>query len=265
MQSNSDVLDSLPTDQRLLGRTAIVTGSTSGIGEAIARVLAASGAVVVVHGRDIDRARAVVGSIGAAGGVAHAVQADLGGEYAELRAFAAAATDALGGRVDILINNAGIYPVLPTSALADDDLDAVLAVNVRAPHVLVAELAPSMAERGSGAIVNIGSWMARVGIPAGAAYTASKAALEQMTRTWAAEFGPRGVHVNTVSPGATATPGNAAAEEALARMTEATVAGVPVRPVDVAYAVRFLVSDEAAFVHGAVFDVDGGIASARLG
>ncbi len=264
MQSNDEVLSSLPIDHRLAGRTAVVTGSTSGIGEAIARVLAASGATVVVTGRDVPRAKAVVDTITAAGGSAHPVQADLAGSYDDLRAFARAAADTLGGSVDILVNNAGVYPVLPTALLADADLDAVLATNIRAPHVLVAELVPAMAERGSGAIVNIGSWMSRVGIPAGAMYTASKAAIEQMTRTWAAEFGPRGVHVNSVAPGATATPGNAAATEALNAMAANTVAGVPVRPVDIAYAVRYLVSDEAAFVHGTVIDVDGGIASTRI-
>jgi 3-oxoacyl-[acyl-carrier protein] reductase len=122
-----------------------------------------------------------------------------------------------------------------------------------------------MAARGSGAIVNIGSWMSRVGIPIGAMYTASKAALEQMTRTWSAEYGPRGVNVNTVAPGATATPGNAADAEVLNAMTAATVAGVPVRPVDIAFAVRFLVSTESSFAHGTVLDIDGGIANTRLG
>jgi len=265
MQSNQEAFQSLTSDARLAGRTAIVTGSSSGIGEAIARVLAASGAEVVVSGRDIARSQAVVDVIASAGGTAHAVPADLSGSYAEIRKFAATATAALGGRVDILVNNAGVYPVLPTSMLADDDLDAVLATNIRAPHVLVAELAPAMAERGTGAIVNIGSWMSRVGIPAGAAYTASKAALEQMTRTWSAEFGPHGVNVNTVAPGATATPGNAAAADSLAEMTKGTVAGTPVRPIDIAFAVRFLVSDEASFAHGTVLDIDGGIANVRVG
>ena len=265
MQSNEEVLQSLVPDTRLAGRTAVVTGSTSGIGAAIARVLASSGAEVVVSGRDEARARVVVDQITAAGGTAHAVPADLAGSAAGIRRFAVDATAALGGRVDVLVNNAGIYPVGPTSALADDDLDAVLAVNVRAPHVLVGELAPAMAERGSGAVVNIGSWMSRVGVPFGAAYTASKAAVEQMTRTWAAEHGPRGVRVNSVAPGVTATPGNASDAAVLDAMTATTVAGVPVRPVDIAFAVRFLVSDEAAFVHGALLDVDGGIGSTRLG
>jgi NAD(P)-dependent dehydrogenase (short-subunit alcohol dehydrogenase family) len=96
-------------------------------------------------------------------------------------------------------------------------------------------------------------------------YTATKAALEQLTRAWAAEYGPRGVRVNTVAPGATATPGNAEAAAVLDRMTAGTVAGRPVRPVDVAFAVRWLCTEEAAFVHGTVVDVDGGITATRLG
>ncbi|MBP1242313.1 3-oxoacyl-[acyl-carrier protein] reductase [Frigoribacterium sp. PvP120] len=265
MKSNEEELQTLAVDTRLAGKTVLVTGSTSGIGEAIVRVLAASGAEVVVNGRDAGRAEAVVRSITAAGGHAHAVVGDLGGTASEVRRIAAAAEDALGGHVDVVVNNAGIYPVGPTADLADADLDAVLAVNVRAPHVLVGALAPAMVERGGGSIVNIGSWMARVGVPFGAAYTASKAALEQMTRTWSAEFGPSGVRVTTVSPGATSTPGNAESADVLSAMTAGTVAGRPVRPVDIAFAVRWLVSDEAAFVHGSTVDVDGGIAAVRLG
>ena len=265
MKSNTEVLESLPTDFRLAGRTAIVTGSSSGIGEAIARVLAASGATVVVSGRDASRAQAVADTIVTAGGAAHVVAADLAGTYDDLRTFARTARQVLGGHVDILVNNAGIYPAPPTVGLSDTDLDAILATNVRAPHVLVAELAPAMAVRGTGSIVNVGSWMSRVGVPFGAMYTGSKAAIEQMTRTWAAEFGPSGINVNTVAPGATSTPGNADSAEVIAVMTAATAAGRPVRPVDIAFAVRYLASDEALFVHGTVLDVDGGIANTRVG
>lgn len=263
MKSNEEELRALVPDTRLAGTTALVTGSTSGIGEAIVRVLAASGAEVVVSGRSAERADAVVRTITEAGGRAHAVVGDLGESAPEVRRIAADAEAALGGRVDVIVNNAGIYPVGSTADLTDADLDAVLATNIRAPHVLVASLAPAMAERGSGSIVNIGSWMARVGVPFGAAYTASKAALEQMTRTWSAEFGPRGVGVTTVAPGATSTPGNAESADVLAAMTAGTVAGRPVRPVDIAFAVRWLVSDEAAFVHGSAIDVDGGITAVR--
>ena len=265
MQSNEEILQSLPRDTRLARRTAVVTGSSSGIGEAIARVLAASGATVVVSGRDSARAQRVADTITATGGAAFVVPVDLAGSYDDLRDFARDATRVLGGRVDILVNNAGIYPVSATAGLDDADLDEVLAINVRAPHVLVAEFAPAMSEHGSGAIINIGSWMSRVGLPFGAMYTASKAALEQMTRTWAAEFGPSGVNVNTVAPGATTTPGNADSADVLAAMTAGTAAGRPVRPVDIAFAVRFLASDEASFVHGTVLDVDGGIANTRVG
>ena len=264
IQTNAELLASLPSDTRLSGKTAIVTGSTSGIGEAIARVLAASGAEVVVSGRDVARAQQVVETIISAGGQAHAVPADLSGSYAELRTFARAAAAALGGRVDMLVNNAGVYPVTATEELPDSDLDAILATNIRAPHVLVAALAPGMAGRGAGSIVNIGSWMSRIGTSSGAMYTASKAAVEQMTRNWAAEYGPRGVRVNTVAPGATLTPGNADFSVVLDAMTSGTAAGRPVRPIDIAYAVRFLVSEEALFVHGSVLDVDGGMLSTRL-
>ncbi|MBD8585599.1 SDR family oxidoreductase [Frigoribacterium sp. CFBP 13729] len=264
MKSNDEELQTLTPDTRLAGTTALVTGSTSGIGEAIVRVLAASGAEVVVSGRDASRAASVVRAVTEAGGRAHAVVGDLGGSPTEVRRVAAEAEAALGGRVDVLVNNAGIYPAGATADLSDAELDAVLATNVRAPHLLVAALAPAMAERGRGSIVNVGSWMARVGVPFGAAYTGSKAALEQMTRTWSAEFGPHGVGVTTVAPGATSTPGNADSADVLAAMTAGTVAGRPVRPVDVAFAVRWLVSGEAAFVHGSTVDVDGGIAATRL-
>ncbi len=264
MQSNAEALSSLSRDTRLAGRTAVVTGSSSGIGEAIARVLAASGAEVVVTGRDGARAEAVAAAVRGEGGTAHAVTADLGASPDAVRAFAREATATLGGRVDILVNNAGVYPAGPTAATSDADLEAVWATNIRAPHVLVAALAPAMAERGSGSIVTIGSWMARTGVPFGAIYTASKAAVEQFTRTWAAEYGPRGVRVNTVAPGATSTPGNAGSEAVLAAMTSTTPAGEPVRPVDIATAVAWLVGDEAAFVHGALLDVDGGLSATRF-
>lgn len=266
MQSNEEILADLSTPASgapLAGRSALVTGASSGIGEAIARVLAAAGARVVVHGRDLDRARRVASAITSSGGRAEVVTADLAGTPDEVRALAKDGLAAAGGQLDILVNNAGVYPVSPTEALADDDLDAMLTTNIRAPHVLVAELVPAMAERGQGVVVNVGSWMAHVGTPFGAMYTATKAALEQLTRNWSAEYGPRGVRVNTVAPGATATPGNADSADVLAMMTATTVPGRPVRPVDIAYAVRYLASDEAAFVHGVVLPVDGGIGTVQ--
>lgn len=244
--------------------SAVVTGSTSGIGAAIARLLAARGAHVIVSGRDQGRGQEVVAEIRSAGGKADFVPVDLAGGPGAVREFAARATAAAGGHVDILVNNAGIYPATPTAELTDADLEAMLAVNIRAPHVLVAELAPAMAKRGSGSIVTIGSWMAVVGSPYAALYTATKAADEQLTRSWAAEFGPRGVRVNAVAPGVTLTPGNEHALPVIEMMAAKTPAGIPVAPEDIAHAVGFLVSDQARMIHGATLYVDGGITGTRL-
>lgn len=169
----------------------------------------------------------------------------------------------LGGHIDILVNNAGIYPATSTADLTDDDLDAMLAVNIRAPHVLAASILPAMADTGGGVVINVGSWMASVGNPFAALYTATKAATEQLTRSWAAEFGSRGVRVNTVSPGATLTPGNEAARTVLDAMTATTPAGVVIQPQDVAQGVLFLASDSSRMMHGSILAIDGGISSTR--
>jgi NAD(P)-dependent dehydrogenase (short-subunit alcohol dehydrogenase family) len=255
----------LTSVHRLADRTALITGSTSGIGEAIAQRLASEGAYVLVSGRDNDRGARCVEGIRSAGGRADFLAVDLGGPYAGIRKFASEASDVLGGHIDILVNNAGLYPSPPTTELSDDDLDAMLAVNIAAPYVLSAALIPAMAERTSGCVINIGSWMAQVGSPFGAMYTATKAADEQLTRSWAAEFGPSGVRVNSVAPGVTLTPGNAAFRAVLDAMTSNTPAGSVVLPADIAAAVAFLASDDAARIHGITLYVDGGISATRLG
>ncbi len=247
---------------RLQDRTALVTGSTSGIGKGIALALAAEGAHVVINGRDAERGAAVVAEIAAGGGRADFVAADLGAAPDAVRALAAEATAVLGGHVDVLVNNAGIFPSSPNAEVSDATLDAVLAVNVRAPHVLTAAIAPAMAARGSGAIVNVGSWVASIG--AGTAlYSGSKAALEQFSRSWAFEYGPSGVRVNAIAPGVTLTEGTAPAREILDRMVAGTPAGRLGTPADIAAGVVYLASDEASFVHGATLQVDGGALTTR--
>lgn len=247
----------------LAGRTAIVTGSTSGIGAATAHLLAARGAHVVITGRDADRGAEVVTAITQAGGSADFVAGDLTSGPAQLRELAAAWTAALDGRIDILVHNAAICPPVDTVSLTDADLEATLAVNVRAPQVLTAAIAPAMVEHGGGAIVVVGSWMASVGHAFVGFYSATKAAEAQLARSWAAEFGPSGVRVNTVAPGATRTPINAGDDDVITQMTSGTPAGRAGTPDEVAAAIAWLVSDEASYVHGALIPVDGGITATR--
>ncbi len=132
-------------------------------------------------------------------------------------------------------------------------------INVKAPFFLTAAIAPAMAERGSGAIINLGSWIARLGIPVGALYSSTKGAVETLTRAWAAEFGPAGVRVNAISPGVIRAtgPGQPSVHPAEAFM-RGTPAGRSGTPDAVAHAAVYLASDEAEFVHGTVIDVDGG-------
>ena len=187
--------------RRLASKTALVTGATSNIGRAIALAFAAEGAHVVVSGRSAERGAEVVEEIRAAGGRADFVAAELDGSPRPRDELAAEATRVLGGRIDILVNNAGIYPGATTPTTDEATFDAVYAVNVKAPFFLTAAIAPAMAERGDGAIINLGSWIARLGIPVGALYSSTKGAMETLTRAWSAEFGPAGVRVNAISPG----------------------------------------------------------------
>lgn len=243
--------------------TVLVTGSTSGIGAATARLLGAQGWQVVVTGRDADRGRAVVGDIERTSGRGFFVRSDLTAPSDELRDFASAAVEAVGGRLDAVVHNAAVCPPVDTLSLTDTDLEMTLAVNIRAPHVLTAALAPAMLERGRGAIVVIGSWMAHLGHPFVGLYSATKAAELQLARSWAAEFGPRGVRVNSVSPGATRTPINAEDGDVIAAMTAGIPAGRPGTPDEVAAAVAWLLSEGSGYLHGAEIAVDGGITAAR--
>jgi NAD(P)-dependent dehydrogenase (short-subunit alcohol dehydrogenase family) len=243
---------------RLESKTALVTGATSNIGRAIAIEFAAQGAHVVVSGRDDQRGADVVAAIRAAGGKADFVAASLDGSAQASRDLAAEATRVLGGRIDVLVNNAGIYPGSSTADTDEATFDRVYAVNVKAPYFLTAAVAPAMAERGNGAIINLGSWIARLGIPIGSLYSSTKGAMETLTRAWAAEFGPAGVRVNAISPGVVLTPSPANAGHPGEVMMLGTPAGGSGTPDAIAHAATYLASDEAAFVHGTVIDVDGG-------
>ncbi|MFF2996826.1 SDR family NAD(P)-dependent oxidoreductase [Streptomyces sp. NPDC057950] len=249
--------------KRLGGRTALVTGATSNIGRAIAEAFAAEGAHVAVSGRSAERGQEVVDGIRARGGRAEFVRADLDGSAAASRALAEEATRVLGGRIDVLVNNAGIYPGDTTTATDEKTFDQVYAVNVKAPFFLTAAVAPAMAEAGGGAVINLGSWIARLGIPVGALYSSTKGAVETLTRAWAAEFGPQGVRVNAISPGVVLPPAPGE-ERPSAIMMKGTPAGRMGTPDEIAKAAVYLAGDESSFVHGIVLDVDGGRTTAAV-
>jgi NAD(P)-dependent dehydrogenase (short-subunit alcohol dehydrogenase family) len=245
--------------QRLQGKQALITGSTSNIGRAIAEAYAAEGAHVIVSGRDEARGAETVSAIRGKGGRADFVRADLDGSPEAAGTLAAEAAKLLGGGIDILVNNAGIFP--PTTTVTTDSatFDRVYAVNVKAPYFLTQAVVPGMVASGGGVVVNLGSWIARLGIGVSALYSSTKGAMETLTRAWAAEFGPQGVRVNAVSPGVIRPPSLAPNEEfpgeALMKGTPAGSAG---HPSAIAAAAVYLASDDAAFVHGTVIDVDGG-------
>jgi NAD(P)-dependent dehydrogenase (short-subunit alcohol dehydrogenase family) len=239
------------TQMHLKGKRALVTGATSGIGRAVAMQLAAEGADVVVHGRNPERGAETVDAIKAAGGSAEFAAADLGDPDAVRRLAAEA------GDVDILVNNAGISIWGPTAGFGDGDYDAMFAGNVHAAFVLVGALAPGMAERGDGAIVSVSSMAGHVGMAGGAAYSATKAALEAMTRSWAVEYGDRGVRVNAIAPGPVYTPTPSGADFIRA-LGETTPMNRASQPEEIAEVVSFMVSPRASYMTGAVVAADGG-------
>ena len=243
--------------QQMAGSTALVTGATSGIGRAVALALAGRGALVLVAGRNPARGEDVVSSIRSAGGKADFVQADLR-DAASARDLARRATEIGGGHIDILINNAGGGTFGSTAGTTEEVFDGIFGVNLKAPYFLVAEIAPAMASRGKGAIVNVSTMAATFGVAGMSVYGASKAALNLLTKSWAAEFGPQGVRVNAVSPGPTRTPGSEPMGPALDQLAAQGPAGRVADPAEIAEAVTYLASDEASFVYGAVLSVDGG-------
>jgi NAD(P)-dependent dehydrogenase (short-subunit alcohol dehydrogenase family) len=234
------------------GKTVLVTGGTSGIGEAIARAYAAGGADVVITGRSEERGRQIVDSLTEDGTPARFIRADL--EHFDDVKRLANEVD----HVDVLVNNAGSFPFGPTNEIESDQFDSTYALNVKAPFFLTAAFAPRMADNGGGAIVNISTMVASFGLPGMALYGSTKAALELLTKAWAAEYGPHGVRVNTIAPGPTRTPGTESMGEGLDQLASTLPLGRPANAGEVANAALFLGSDEASYVNGATLAVDGG-------
>jgi NAD(P)-dependent dehydrogenase (short-subunit alcohol dehydrogenase family) len=248
--------------QTLAGRTALVTGSTSGLGAGIAVALAEAGAHVVVTGRTRARGEQVVKQIESEGRQAEFIPVDFAAGGAAIADLAASATKALGGSIDILVNNAAtLLQPEPTAQLTEEQLTSVLAVNVTAPVLLTGLIAPAMASRGHGAIVNIGSIAGLRGSSGSALYGTTKAAMHSLTMSWVDEYGSSGVRVNAVAPGPIATERN----EEFAAGIAPILARVPAHRMstvaEVAAAVVFLAGPAASNVHGAILSVDGGFAA----
>jgi NAD(P)-dependent dehydrogenase (short-subunit alcohol dehydrogenase family) len=238
------------TTAELSGKTALVTGATSGIGKAAALKLAELGATVLVHGRDAGRGVAVVEQIELAGGHARFLGADLS-DPADVAHLAAEV-----GTIDILVNNAGSSWFGPSNELTVANYDRLFDGNVRSAYLLTAALAPEMARNGGGSIINVGSMVGSIGLPGGAAYSATKAALIAMTRSWAAEYGTDHIRVNAVAPGPVFTA--AAAEDRITALGTSTLLNRAAQPHEIAETIAFLASPRADYITGATIAVDGG-------
>ncbi len=244
----------------LAGRVAIVTGSSAGIGAATAAELAARGAHVVVNSRSVERASPVVEAIEAAGGQALAVAADLA-RPEEAARLVESAVERLG-RVDVLVNNAGMGFQAPSAELAVEDWQRVLDLDLTAAFVCAQAAGRHMLAAGSGVVVNISSIFGNVGMPLRAAYTAAKHGLHGLTKTLASEWGPHGVRCVSVDPGYVGTElveraiaGGAVSEDDIRRRAPLRRLG---RPEEIAKVVAFVASDEASYMTGGSVLVDGG-------
>ena len=240
-----------------ISTTALITGGTSGIGRATAQKLALLGIHVLVVGRSAERGNSTLDEIRAAGGKADFISSDLR-DAASAREVAKKAIELGSGHVDILVNNAGIFPFGPTEQTKEEEFDRVYSLNVKVPYFLVAELAPLMAKRGNGAIVNVSTMVADYGVSGMSLYGSSKAAINLLTKAWTAEYGPRGVRVNAVSPGPTRTEGTDAMGEGLEQLAAQAPAGRPATADEIAEAIVFLATNRSSFIYGTKVAVDGG-------
>lgn len=239
----------------LIGRTAVVTGSTRGIGRAVAQALADSGAKVAVVGRDRDKAQAVAEEIGSG---ARGYACDVADTASVARLVSDVERD-FGG-IDILVNNAGITKDNLVMRLKDEDWDDVLNANLRGAFAAIRAVSRGMMKKRSGRIINMASVVGLMGNKGQANYAASKAGLISLTKSVAKELGSRNILVNAIAPGYIETEMTGAmtpeAKTALNGMIPLERLG---KPSDIASMVVFLASDHAAYITGQVFVVDGGM------
>ncbi|MDG4669209.1 SDR family oxidoreductase [Mycobacterium sp. 236(2023)] len=233
----------------LRGQTALITGGTAGIGRACALLMARAGASVIVTGRDAARGDTAAGLHDRM----RFIEADLS-DLESIESLVRQAPD-----IDILVNNAAAFPGALTVDQEIATLERTFDTNVRGTYVLTAALVPGMLRRRRGAIVNVTSMVASKGVPGASVYSASKAAVESLTRTWAAEFGGSGVRVNSVAPGPTDTEGVVAEwGDTNDELGRALPLGRTADADEIAQAVLFLASPRASFITGSTLHADGG-------
>jgi NAD(P)-dependent dehydrogenase (short-subunit alcohol dehydrogenase family) len=244
---------------RLAGQVAVITGGAQGIGFAAARRLAADGAHVVLFDRHGRAAEEAAGALTAEGAEASAREVDVTDEHSVGNGVQWTLSTA--GRLDVLVNNAGIYPHTPFEKLTLSEWRRVLSVNLDGTFLCAHAVYPHMKERGSGRIINVSSATFFIGYPEMTAYIASKAGIVGFTRALASEAGPHGITVNCVTPGLIDTEG-ARDEDPTGELFEEIVGGQAVgrrgRPEDIAEAIAYLASPAASFITGQTVNVDGG-------
>jgi NAD(P)-dependent dehydrogenase (short-subunit alcohol dehydrogenase family) len=250
------------TRERLAGKVSIVTGATSGIGRGIAEYFAELGSRIVVHGLDTEGGAETVRRVGAAGGEAEFFEGDLRSE-AVCRALIRFAVERFGG-IDVLVNNAADTGRGDLEHVAVARWDAIMAVNLRAPFVLLQESIAPMRARGGGSIVNIGSILAYVGEPKLGAYSVSKGGLMTLTRNAASLLNRDRIRVNQINVGWTLTEGErkvkreqeGKGDDWIAQAIATRPFGRMLAPTDIAYAAAYFASDESECVTGSVLDLE---------
>lgn len=248
----------LPNVLSLEGRVAVVTGAGRGIGGATARQLARAGAQVALLDLDPAGVNRTAEAIGLEGGEALAFTNDITDSFAVERTLDRVIDE--WGRIDVLVNNAGVLSEAPLEDLTDEDLEESLDINLRGTLVCTRATVPHMVARGAGRVISAASMSTRIGAVGLTAYSASKGAIVGMTRTWARELGPKGITANAVAPGlidseTTSTVPAGELEVTLSRLPARRLG----RPDEVAAVYVFLASDLSSFINGAVLGVDGGL------